>query len=170
MTKRYLSKLFFPVLLLCLSAFAGKRPKTPRAPSVTGVQKIFVAGNNEAASAIRKAMPGFCFSLAPKADEAGAVLEISQEQTSATQRQPLYLLGPYGQVQVPFTTVSGTLKNNQDKLLWSESDGEAGEWDSIRQQASSTGASTAALVILGRLRYAAFPNAKLKKGQIVSCQ
>jgi hypothetical protein len=103
---------FLSVALLLLCPFAQARGKKEPNPNLVNIHKLFIKGNNEAATVARKrvliprdqATRASCFGLVGNEAMADGTLEISQETA------------PDGTV-----TASGTLTDRAGNLLWSDS-------------------------------------------------
>ena len=125
--RRYLLTLMIVGLMFTAPTVARKRKADP---ALRDIHNLFVKGNNEAATNLRKVLAGHtskldnfmsghgsqggCFTLVGNADAADAVLEVSQERTSGG-------IESAAGTNDATTVVSGTLTDKQGNLVWSES-------------------------------------------------
>lgn len=120
------------LLVACLSlavpAVARKHQKED--PAVAAIHKLYVKGNNEAASNMRKILmgrtgkmnnlmsghgdQGGCFQIVGNESVADGTLEVAEERTSGG------LEGFFGTNNAS-TVVSATLSDKQGNLVWSDS-------------------------------------------------
>lgn len=129
-------KLLLSLLLLACPLRAGDRPKPdPRLASVTS---IFVSGNNEAALHARALLSkNKCLTLAVKAEEADATLEVAAVRPPPDRS----ILGPGSVVEV-----SSTLTLKSGELLWSNVERES-------QTVFSNGAKEGAAITIHKLAF-----------------
>lgn len=101
--------------LIVMMAAAVASCKDKPDPRLATVNTVFVVGNNQAAEKARETLRGgkTCLSLATKADEADATLEIAAESQS--------MGGQIGGFGGRAWVVSGTLTLKSGDLIWSRS-------------------------------------------------
>jgi hypothetical protein len=110
-----ISKLLVVTLVLASTPVWAVRAKPD--PRLSAVTSIFVTGNNQAAEKIREQLSKgkSCLTLALKADEADAVLDVSTD----TKSQGDSGFGAFGARE---WIVSGTLTLKSGELVWSKSE------------------------------------------------
>lgn len=137
------------VAIICPVLASAKKKVDPRLEQVTA---IFVKGNSQAADKAREKLSEgkTCFSLATKADDADAVLDISDSATADSGT-----LGSFGRRH---NVVSGTLTVKAGDLIWSHT-------ARFSDAPFMSGAKTAADILVSNLaRDAACKERTRKKG------
>lgn len=107
-----MAKWLIPILLMCSVAFAKDKPD----PRLSAVKNVFVQGNNQAAEKAREVLAHgkTCLSLATKAADADAVLDVATDTQSQGQA-----FGPMGGTN---WIANATLTLKSGDLVWSKSE------------------------------------------------
>jgi hypothetical protein len=130
-----LKRYFVIALLVAVPLFAKDKPN----PKLAGVTSIFVKGNNQATEKAREMIENgkTCFTLATKAEDADAVLELANESVNTG---TLFNLRD--------SVVNGTVTLKSGDLVWSKS-------ERFEDAPFRNGTKTAAQVIVTYLAQAA---------------
>ena len=131
-------KAFIAAIFMIGICLAQAQTKDDQTEKLRSIRLVFVEGNNQAASLIRKELKKEkqkgCLREALKAEYADAVLEIDSDSEAES--------GPFAVRQ---WIVSGKLHSKSGEVLWSES-------ERLEDEPLSSGGKTAAKVLLGHLQ------------------
>ena len=131
-------KAFIAAILMIGICLAQAQTEDDRTEKLRSIRVVFVDGNNQAASHIRKELKKEkqrgCLREALKAEDADAVLEIDSHSEAES--------GPFAERH---WIVSGRLHSKSGEVLWSES-------ERLEDEPFNNGGKTAAKVLLGQLQ------------------